>query len=74
MAKGTMEFDMDDLDDNCKFQRAVRADEVFTLLWDLDQHCRAKIKWDESLPEDTVSILEEIRNMINGTGLLELFQ
>ena len=76
LMKITLTFDDANDDGNFemqKAQRCVRADEVFSLLWDIDQKCRAWLKWDDTITETEEKKLSEIRDEIAMTGILDLY-
>lgn len=47
-----------------------QADDMHTLLYDIDNRCRSLIKYDERVPDDPRDFADEIREMIYGAGLL----
>lgn len=59
-------------EDKIKAKRLVSCDDAFGLLWDIDQHCRGILKYDEKKTRDEA--LEEIREMIYESSLLDLWQ
>jgi len=62
-SRATLEFPLPE----CKFDLdiATHAIDMYCLLIDIDNHCRGKLKWDDSISEDTEKVLEEIRTMIH---------
>ena len=44
MAKAILEFDLDNLDDLAKFNRAVRADDMASCLWEITSNTWRKFK------------------------------
>jgi len=67
---GKLEFNLQDPESETRFKRAVRADEAFSLLWDIDNECRNCLKYGT---ENASDVLEKIRDMINETDLMDLY-
>jgi hypothetical protein len=63
MSKGTLEFNLDEeLND---FKLATNAKEIMSVLWEVDQELRAKIKYaPDSTSQETVDALSGIRNLL----------
>jgi hypothetical protein len=59
--------------DKTKAKRILAVDDVFSLLWDIDQKCRDTIKYKPILNE-TEMALQEIRDMIWNENLLDLWE
>lgn len=59
--------------DGAAAQRLLRCNDAFSCLWEVDQHLRGIIKHNETFDEPTITMLEEIRRMLNEDGLLELW-
>jgi hypothetical protein len=73
-------FELKGIEEEDKAQRILRGDEVFSLLWDIDQHIRGKLKYypefktkDEEITYLTEQ-LEEVRTMIHENNILDLYQ
>ena len=66
--KGTLEFNLDDPEDEVAYMRCVKSTKLAIALWDMDQYLRSQIKHapDSILPEvftclvDTRDKLHEI--------------
>ena len=61
-----------------KAKRLLETDNAFGLLWDLDQHCRNIIKYESTCgsrkgDKARNKALEEIRDIINDSHLLDLY-
>jgi hypothetical protein len=67
---GKLEFNRNVPEAETAFKRAIRADEVFSILWDIDQECRGCLKYNV---ENASDVLEKIRDMINETDLMDLY-
>jgi hypothetical protein len=63
-------FEEDDIE---AAERMTHCDNVFGLLWEINQHCRDRIKYAD-LSDDVVTELETIRKMICDSALLDLYQ
>jgi hypothetical protein len=63
MAKGIIEFNLDEeLND---FKLATNAKEIMSVLWEVDQELRAKVKYaPDSTSQETVDALSSIRNLL----------
>ena len=63
MAKGIIEFNLDEeLND---FKLATNAKEIMSVLWEVDQELRTKIKYaPDSTSQETVDALSSIRNLL----------
>jgi len=63
MAKGIIEFNLDEeLND---FKLATNAKEIMSVLWEVDQELRTKIKYaPDSTSQETVDALSGIRNLL----------
>ena len=73
MPKAIIEFDLTDPDDSAAHRRAVKSTDLAIALWDIDQHLRAKLKYDESLSQEVYDSLEAVREhlytIMNGKGI-----
>lgn len=63
MAKGIIEFNLDEeLND---FKLATNAKEIMSVLWEVDQELRAKVKYaSDSTSQETVDALSSIRTLL----------
>jgi hypothetical protein len=63
MAKGIIEFNLDEeLND---FKLATNAKEIMSVLWEVDQELRAKVKYaPDTTSQETVLALMNIRNIL----------
>jgi len=63
MAKGIIEFNLDEeLND---FKLATNAKDIMSVLWEVDQELRTKIKYaPDSTSQETVDALSSIRNLL----------
>lgn len=62
MAKGILEFDLNDGDEVMAHKRCVKSLDLILTLWDLDQSLRSKTKYaPDSLPQDKYDAYQEIR-------------
>lgn len=59
MARVSLSFDMDDMDEKTSARQALKADDVYILLWRFDQALRNDIKYSETT-KDT----EHWRNLL----------
>lgn len=62
MAKGILEFDLNEPDDVQAHKRAIKALDMALVLWDIDQYLRAQTKYaPDSMPEEVYDALEKTR-------------
>lgn len=63
MAKGIIEFNLDEeLND---FKLATNAKDIMSVLWEVDQELRAKVKYaPDATSQETVDALSSIRNLL----------
>jgi hypothetical protein len=63
MAKGIIEFNLDEeLND---FKLATNAKDIMSVLWEVDQELRAKVKYaPDTTSQETVLALMNIRNIL----------
>jgi hypothetical protein len=65
MAKGKLEFDLDDFSDKKSFYRASNADYAYISMWDFDTHLRNATKYGvhegKELSEKEIEIFDMIR-------------
>jgi hypothetical protein len=63
MAKVTIEFDpAEDLEE---MESALNGWKWKMLVWDLDQHLRSKLKWDDKLTGEAYEAVEKIREKLH---------
>jgi hypothetical protein len=63
MAKVTLEFDpFEDRDD---MESAINGWKWKMLVWDLDQHLRSELKYNEEVTGEVYEALEKVRNMLH---------
>ena len=63
MAKGILEFDLNDQDEVMAHKRCIKSLDLILTLWDLDQSLRSKTKYaPDSLPQDKYDAYQEIRD------------
>lgn len=69
--KATLEFNLPD--DKEDFDLATRALSWYSIVWDMDQYLRSRLKYEDSLSEDSYKALEEarekLREIINDKGV-----
>jgi hypothetical protein len=58
MAKGILEFDLNDQDEVTAHKRCVKSLDIVLALWDMDQYLRAEAKYKDN------EIAEEIREKL----------
>jgi len=63
MAKGIIKFNLDEeLND---FKLATNAKDIMSVLWEVDQELRAKVKYaPDTTSQETVDALSSIRNLL----------
>lgn len=73
MAKAILEFDLTDPDDLASHMRAVKSLDLALALWDIDQHLRSKLKYDETLSQEVYDSLdaarEKLYEIMNSRGI-----
>ena len=62
MPIATLEFDLPD--EQTEFRSATQGSQAKGILWDIDQRCRALIKYNDAASDDARRLAEEIRGMI----------
>jgi hypothetical protein len=71
MAKVTLEFDPDE--DRDDMESAINGWKWKMLVWDLDQHLRSELKYNEKVTGEVYEALEKLREhvhaMLNESGL-----
>ena len=64
--KATLEFNLDEFEDESAHMRCVKAKDLSLALWDMDQHLRAKTKYaPDSMPEEVYDALQETRDKLH---------
>ena len=63
MAKVTLEFDP--FEDREEMESALNGSKWKMLVWDLDQHLRAEMKYNESITGEVYEALEKVRNKLH---------
>jgi len=58
--KAQLIFDLIDLDDRLKHQRAILADDIMSVIWDMDQWLRSEIKYNEKPYQEVRDFLHEM--------------
>jgi hypothetical protein len=58
--KAQLIFDLIDLDDRLKHQRAILADDMMSVIWDMDQWLRSEIKYNEKPYQEVRDFLHEM--------------
>ena len=58
-------------DEKYDVQSHMKANDMRSILWDLDQDMRSKIKYGDELSEETKTILADYRSLINELNLEE---
>lgn len=61
MAKGILEFDLNEPDDVISHKRAVISLELTLALYDIEQYLRTQTKYNENLSKDAYDVLEKTR-------------
>lgn len=69
----TLFWDSEDLDDRSALERVLRADEAFRKLSEIDDKLRNVIKYEDR-DESTITLLQEIRDLIHEDGLMGLWE
>jgi len=64
MAKATITFNLPE--EQQDFNDAVHASDYKCILWDLDQHLRSEVKYNEKIDDKTQLAYEAVRDKIQG--------
>lgn len=77
--KATITFDLNDPDDRAKHKLISHVDEITFVLWQLDEHLRKIVKYDETKSEEyktaSYDIREKLHKLLNEYTLtIEDFQ
>jgi hypothetical protein len=62
--KATIEFDLDDAEDNCKHKLFTHIETISFIIWQIDEDMRRIIKYDETKSEDYKEGVNHIRTML----------
>lgn len=63
--KATLNFDLDDIDDQRRFEQCNNATKMSIMIFEFDQYLRGKIKHnDTNLTGDAIDALEDAREML----------
>ena len=66
MAKGILEFNLEDSADETAYIRAVKSTKLAVALWDMDQYLRSQIKHaPDSMPKEVYDALQETRDKLH---------
>lgn len=63
--RGILEFDLADYDERLQHKVAISANDYLSVLWELDQHLRSQIKYNESLTEEQTAAYEDLRDKLH---------
>ena len=63
MAKVTLEFDFDE--DREEMESAINGWKWTMIVWDLDQHLRSELKYNDKLTGDAYEAVEKIRETLH---------
>lgn len=65
MAKAILEFDLNEPEDVVAHKRAVKALDLISVLWDMDQYLRSQTKYaPDSMPEEVYDALQTARDKL----------
>ena len=64
MAIALMKYDLDNIDDKQDHLRALKATQLCISIWEIDQHLRALIKYDEKLTNEVETALQDVRDKL----------
>ena len=62
--QATLEFNLDDPEDDMAYTRCVKAKDMALTLWDIDQYLRDQIKYGQ-IDESTHKALSTTRDVLN---------
>ena len=68
MAKATITYDLEDIDDKAAFERAVKAIDLWAVLYELQQELRRLAKHEE-LTAEVYDQVDKIRDFLYNTML-----
>ena len=61
MAKAILEFNLDEPEDVQAHKRAAKALDMMLAFWEIDQHLRAQVKYNDNLTDEAYEALSEVR-------------
>jgi hypothetical protein len=65
MAKGILEFNLDEQDDQIAHMRALKSTDLALSLWDMDEYLRGQIKHaPDSMSSEVHGALQEVRDKL----------
>ena len=64
MSKAILEFDMSNFEDTIAFKQATAALDALGALWDIEQELRSLYKYDDTLSQEQLDIIEKIRDKV----------
>lgn len=72
MAKVTISYEFDYFEEKDEVKRIIHARDYWSILWELDQEIRSKVKYgdDKWLTDEVIEYLDKLRDMISENGLL----
>ena len=66
MAKGILEFDLNEQNDVMAHKRCVKSTELALALWDMDGYLRAETKYaPDSMSSEVYDALKDVRNKLH---------
>lgn len=63
MPKVTLTFKMPE--EEQEMRTALEGGKYYSVLWELDQFCRSRVKYDENVPEEGKEAYEAVRGKMN---------
>jgi len=63
--KATITFDLNDSEDRAKHKLITHIDEITFVLWQLDEHLRRIVKYDETKSEEYKTASHDIREKLH---------
>lgn len=63
--KATITFDLNDSEDRAKHKLITHIDEITFVLWQLDEHLRRIVKYDETKSEEYKTAYHDIREKLH---------
>ena len=77
MAKATLEYDLDEIDDRDAHLRAIKSLSLTIALWEMDQHLRSELKYgtrEGELSEEAYRAIErtreKLREILDDNGIV----
>jgi hypothetical protein len=66
MAKGILEFDLNDQDEVMAHKRCVKSLDIVLALWDMDGYLRGETKYaPDSMSPEVYGTLQDVRNKLH---------